>query len=156
MSSASRVYSIEPLRNEDLVAAAQCIAIDADAFPYASASFALHSTSAFVWIAREPGNPQVVGFVATRARLRIVHLDGLAVDSTRRRRGIGRALLEELVEDSRARGMRAIALHVSVANRAAIALYADEGFVVEGRRPGFYPATAFDTESDAYAMVLHL
>ena len=156
MSSTFRVCSVDSLRSDDLVAAAQCIAIDADAFPYASAPFALRSPSACVWVAREPSHPRVVGFVATRVRLGIVHVDGLAVDSTRRRLGIGRALLTELVEDSRARGMRAIALHVSVTNRAAIALYAAEGFVVEGRRPGFYPVTAFDGETDAYVMVLHL
>jgi ribosomal-protein-alanine N-acetyltransferase len=154
--SSSHVCSVQPLDGEDIVAAAQCIAIDADAFPYASAPFALHSASTYVWVAREPGYPRVIGFVATRARLGVMHVDGLAVDATRRRMGVARTLLRELIEVSRARGMHLLTLRVSVANRAAIALYVSEGFVVDGRLHRFYPAAAFGGEADAYAMARHL
>src|SRR5215472_2003325 len=123
MSSGSHVCSVQPLDDEDIVAAAQCIAIDADAFPYASAPFALHSASAYVWVAREPGYPRVIGFVATRGRLGVMHVDGLAVDATRRRLGVARRLLREVIDVSRARGMHLLTLRVSVANRAAIDLY---------------------------------
>jgi ribosomal protein S18 acetylase RimI-like enzyme len=85
-----------------------------------------------------------------------MHVDGLAVDATRRRLGVARTLLRELIEVSRARGMHLLTLRVSVANRAAIALYVSEGFVVDGRLHRFYPAAAFGGEADAYAMALHL
>jgi ribosomal protein S18 acetylase RimI-like enzyme len=156
MPFGSHVRSVEPLRDEDVVAAAQCIAIDAESFPYASAPFAFRAAETYVWVAREPGHLRVVGFVATHTRRGVMHIDGLAVDATHRRRGIGRALLREVVDVSRARAMHAVALHVSVANRTAVTLYVSEGFVVRGRLRGFYPAAAFDGETDAYAMVLHL
>src|ERR1700752_3114698 len=136
MPSRFQVSSVEPLREGDVIAAAQCITLDAEAFPYASAPFTLHSESSYVWVARDAGDARVIGFIATRARLVALHIDGLTVDSAYRRRGVGRALLREVIETSRARDIRMIALHVSVANRAAIALYNAEGFVVKGRLHG--------------------
>jgi ribosomal protein S18 acetylase RimI-like enzyme len=166
MPAAARILTIEPLACADIVAVAQCIAIDADVFPFASAQFGLRSASARIWVAREfanhrddtrsAGDRGVVGFVATRGRLGVLHVDGLAVDSALRRHGIGRALMREAVKHAHAEGMRAVALRVSVANGGAIALYRAEGFVVEGRLGGFYPAAAFHGEADAYAMVLLL
>jgi ribosomal protein S18 acetylase RimI-like enzyme len=154
MPSIARVCSVEPLGDDDVVAAARCIALDADAFPYASAPFGLRASTTYVWVARERGNPGVIGFIATRARPGVMHVDGLAVDATCRRRGVGRALLREVIEISPSRGLHRISLHVAVANRAAIALYTGEGFVVRGRLRRFYPAAAFDEGSDAYAMEL--
>jgi ribosomal protein S18 acetylase RimI-like enzyme len=156
MSAAARILNVEPLACADIVAVAQCIAIDADVFPFASAQFGLRSTSARIWVAREADERGVLGFIATRARRGALHVDGLAVDRAFRKRGIGRALVREVVGHGHAERMRAIALHVSVANDAAIALYRAERFVVEGRLRGFYPAAAFDGEVDAYAMVLPL
>jgi ribosomal protein S18 acetylase RimI-like enzyme len=156
MSARSRILAVEPLACTDLVAVAQCIAIDAEVFPFASAQFGLRSCSARIWVAREADYRGVLGFIATRARRGALHVDGLAVDRAARRRGIGRALVREVIRHGRAERMRAIALHVSVANDAAMALYRAERFVMEGRLRGFYPATAFDGEVDAYAMVLRL
>jgi ribosomal protein S18 acetylase RimI-like enzyme len=156
MPLGSHTVTVERLSWADLVAVAQCIAIDADAFPYASAQFALPSASACVWIAREARDARVLGFGAARPRSGALHIDGLAVDPASRRRSIGRTLLREVVTHAHAKGMRSVALRVSVANRAAIALYTAEGFLVERRLCGFYPATAFDGETDAYAMELLL
>jgi ribosomal-protein-alanine N-acetyltransferase len=156
MSTGARMLTVEPLACADIASVAQCIAIDADVFPFASAQFGLRSASARIWVAREAGYRGVLGFIATRARRGALHVDGLAVDRPFRRSGIGRALVREVVRHGRAEGMRAIALHVSVSNDAAIALYRAERFVVEGRLRGFYPAAAFDGEVDAYAMVLLL
>ena len=156
MPSAPHVCSVEPLGRGDVVAAAQCIAIDADTFPYASARFGLRSATTYVWVAREPGRPFVIGFVATRARMGVIHIDGLAIDATHRRRGVGRALLREVIQAALSRGMYRVTLHVSVANRVAIALYMSEGFVVRGRLRRFYPPSPFADETDAYAMDLSL
>jgi [ribosomal protein S18]-alanine N-acetyltransferase len=156
MAVGSLVFVVERLAGADIVAVAQCIAIDAEAFPYASAQFGMRSASARVWIAHESGVPRVLGFVAGRARNGVLHVGGLAVDRASRRRGLGRALMRDLVEHTRAEGLRAVALQVSVRNRAAIALYDAEGFAVVRRLRGFYPAAAFDGEADAYEMVLRL
>jgi ribosomal protein S18 acetylase RimI-like enzyme len=156
MAVGSYIVTIERLSSADLVAVAQCIAIDADAFPYASAQFALPSASACIWVAREERDPRVLGFAASRARYGTLHVDGLAVDAALRRRGVGRRLVRAVVGHARAEGLRSVALRVSIANRAAIALYTAEGFLKERRLRGFYPAAAFDGEMDAYAMELPL
>src|ERR1700730_10898621 len=126
MSAGARILTVEPLACANIGAVAQCIAIDADVFPFASAQFGLCSASARMWVAREADDRGVLGFVATRARRGALHVDGLGVERAARRRGIGRARVREVVRHGRAEGMRAIALHVSVANDAAIALYKAE------------------------------
>lgn len=154
------------LLDGDLVAIAQCIAIDADAFPYASAHFGTRSRSSRVWVARDAaddfaprrgGRQRVVGFAAARLRgkrgqAHLMHIEGLAVDPAARRQGIGRALVREAVADARARRLHAVALHVSVTNDAAIALYESEGFGISRKLPGFYPAGAFDGVTEALEM----
>ena len=150
--------TVEILDRADLVAMAQCMAIDAEAFPYASAQFGLKADSARQWVAREggEGRSRVVGFLAGRVRRRAMHVEGLAVEAGARRRGVGRALVRASVEYARATRLRAIGLHVSVANHAAIALYEAEGFDVAGKLRGFYPPAAFGGEADALEMRLRL
>jgi ribosomal protein S18 acetylase RimI-like enzyme len=149
------------LLDGDLVAIAQCIAIDADAFPYASAHFGARSRSGRVWIARDVADERqrVVGFLAARLRGRrgqahahLMHIEGLAVDQPARQQGIGRALVREAVADARSRRLHAVVLHVSVTNDAAIALYESEGFGISRKLPGFYPAGAFDGVTEAIEM----
>jgi ribosomal protein S18 acetylase RimI-like enzyme len=154
VAAAAGLLLVEPLAPEDIVGVAQCIAIDADAFPYPSTQFGVRSGSARACVARDAGGGRVLGFAAGRVRGGVLRLEGLAVDFGARRRGVGRALLREALARARAEGVRAVGLHVSVGNRAAIGLYESEGFVVERCLHGFYPAAAFDGEADAYEMAL--
>jgi ribosomal protein S18 acetylase RimI-like enzyme len=151
----------------DLVAMAQCMAIDADAFPYASAQFGARTASGRVWVARDdargPRGPagsgeaasRVIGFLAARVRRSAMHVEGLAVEERARRRGIARALVRVAVDHARAIGLGAVGLHVSVTNAAAVALYESEGFAIARTLRAFYPPTAFE-ERDAFQMVLKL
>ena len=63
---------------------------------------------------------------------------GLMVATDYRRRGIGRALLEEAVAWARAFGVRKIELHVFPWNEPALALYESYGFEREGYRKAHY------------------
>lgn len=83
----------------------------------------------------------ILGFAALAPRADgDVDLDGLFVDPQHWRRGVGRALVEHVVERVRHRG--AAALHV-VAGRAAEAFYASCGFARTGTRATrFGPALA--------------
>jgi RimJ/RimL family protein N-acetyltransferase len=63
---------------------------------------------------------------------------GLMVAATHRRRGIGRALLEQSVAWARQVGVRKLELHVFPHNEAAIALYDSFGFRREGYRKEHY------------------
>jgi RimJ/RimL family protein N-acetyltransferase len=63
---------------------------------------------------------------------------GLMVAEPYRRRGIGRALLEQAVRWARERGIAKLELHVFPHNDAAIALYESFGFEREGYRKAHY------------------
>lgn len=75
-----------------------------------------------------------------------VHVLNLAVDPGRRRRGIARRLLVDLLEEARARGVRSVTLEVRPSNAAALGLYRGLGFVRCGVRRGYYS----DTHEDAW------
>ena len=62
----------------------------------------------------------------------------LAVDARHRRRGVGAALLTQVIERSRRQGARQLFLEVGVDNPGARSLYAQAGFVEVGRRAGYY------------------
>jgi RimJ/RimL family protein N-acetyltransferase len=63
---------------------------------------------------------------------------GLMVAASHRRRGIGRALLEQAVEWAGQAGIRKLELHVFPWNDAAIRLYESFGFEREGLRRDHY------------------
>ena len=63
---------------------------------------------------------------------------GLMVAASHRRRGVGRALLEQAVDWARSAGVRKLELHVFPWNAPAIALYESFGFVREGFRREHY------------------
>ncbi|MFE9373371.1 GNAT family N-acetyltransferase [Streptomyces sp. NPDC006711] len=63
-------------------------------------------------------------------------IQGLEIDASARRRGVGRALLRAACETARAQGATRITLRVLGHNAPARALYEREGFVVEGVQPG--------------------
>jgi ribosomal protein S18 acetylase RimI-like enzyme len=60
------------------------------------------------------------------------------VAESHRRRGIGRALLDQAVDWARTAGVRKLELHVFPWNEPAIHLYESYGFVREGLRAGHY------------------
>jgi ribosomal-protein-alanine acetyltransferase len=95
-----------------------------------------------VLVAREGGEAErgaIVGMASARLLVDEAHVIRLAVDETARRRGIGRALLDGLVDWARAREASGMLLEVRASNAAAQALYVAAGFVADGRRPGYYP-----------------
>ena len=60
------------------------------------------------------------------------------VAASHRRRGVGRALLEQAVAWAESAGVRKLELHVFPWNEPAIALYESFGFEREGLRKGHY------------------
>nr|WP_241429373.1 ribosomal protein S18-alanine N-acetyltransferase [Agrococcus sp. ARC_14] len=76
------------------------------------------------------------------AGLRAVGVEGdvqtIAVRADARGRGIGRALLAELLEEASRRGVRELFLEVRADNPTARALYASVGFAEIGVRPRYY------------------
>ncbi len=99
---------------------------------------------------------KLLGFAVGKVILSAAHgvgeIESVAVDGTARRRGMGRALCEALVGWCREQGVSKIELEVRVGSNGAIALYEGLGFVVVGRRGGYYR----DPDEDAVLMQLRL
>src|SRR3990170_6749424 len=66
------------------------------------------------------------------------HINTLAVDPSRRRRGLATALLEHVLADLAAEGARRATLEVRRSNTAALRLYERLGFFVAAVRPNYY------------------
>lgn len=148
--------AIRELALTDIVAIAQCIVIDAEAFPYASVTFGFRPTKAHVWTARGDAPPEVpgrvLGFVSAIVRGRGQYIEALAVERGSRRHGIGRALLAAAMAHASRAHLEGVRLHVWVNNRSAIELYLSSGFVVRSRARNFYRPGLFEGSSDAYEM----
>jgi ribosomal-protein-alanine N-acetyltransferase len=79
------------------------------------------------------------GFASARLLVDEAHVVRIAVDTDRRRQGIGRSLLDGLTVWAIESHAAALLLEVRASNDAALGLYAGAGMHVEGRRPRYYP-----------------
>ena len=70
------------------------------------------------------------------------HLLNLCVRQEERNSGLGRKMVEFLVNQARRRGMQSIFLEVRESNTAAIHLYQSLGFNEVGMREEYYPAAS--------------
>jgi [ribosomal protein S18]-alanine N-acetyltransferase len=87
-------------------------------------------------VARE--RKRAVGFAVMRFGDERAHLILLAVLPAYQRRGIGRRMIEWLVESALVAGMASIHVELRASNRAAYALYRSVGFSETLRVPGYY------------------
>jgi ribosomal-protein-alanine N-acetyltransferase len=81
-----------------------------------------------------------------------LHVVSVAVADSRRRQGIGRALMVGLIESPEAAGAVIATLEVRAGNEAAQALYRSFGFRPIALRPRYYP----DNQEDAVVMLCDL
>lgn len=91
---------------------------------------------------------KVVGYLCLWEIGREIHITNIAVDPDWRRRGIARALIRDMLEGARHRGITQVFLEVRPNNVEALGLYERFGFRVIGRRKGYY----VDTGEDALVM----
>ena len=82
------------------------------------------------------------------------HILNICVSEAMRGRGVGRQMLNLLLERSRQAGMSEVFLEVRPSNMHAIALYQSMGFIEVGRRKAYYQAT--DGREDALVLKLSL
>ncbi len=76
--------------------------------------------------------------LAVRREGKTARIYSLAVEPSRGRRGVGRALLQACERWARGQGRVALRLEVRYDNAAAIALYEKLGYRQFGRYPGYY------------------
>jgi ribosomal-protein-alanine N-acetyltransferase len=98
------------------------------------------------WVMREAG--RALGYLCLWEIADELHITNVAVHPTWRRQGIGRTLLQGVLDDARQRKLRLVVLEVRPSNTEARTLYEGFGFRVIGRRRGYY----YDTGEDALVM----
>lgn len=86
----------------------------------------------------------IVGFIAASRVFDQAEVLNMAVAAKRRRRGIGRRLLEEACRRLSAAGARSVWLEARVSNLPAIRLYASLGFTACKTRQNYYSNPAED------------
>lgn len=87
-------------------------------------------------VAEEDG--KVVGYIGSYHCHPEGYVTNVAVAPEMRRRGIGRALVEELIARGKGLSLSFWTLEVRESNEGAIALYSSIGFKKVGKRPRFY------------------
>ena len=91
----------------------------------------------FVFVIRTPEMP-VAGFCAFWKVVDQIHINNLAIHPQARQRGLGKVLLERVLEEATAMGAPHATLEVRRSNDAARRLYERAGFTVAGVRTSYY------------------
>lgn len=131
------MVQIELMKPDDL---AEVAALEAMIFslPWSEKSLeeSLEQEHYLFLVARESG--AVLGYVGAYFALDEADITNIAIHPKYRRRGIGQALMEQLIVQAKKRGAAGISLEVRIGNVAARALYERMGFSMSGIRKNFY------------------
>jgi len=95
---------------------------------------------------------RIAGYIVARETAGELHINNVAVRAQYRRRGIGIALLGQVIDEARRLGVKTAFLEVRSGNFAAQALYDRCGFKAIARRANYYS----DPREDAVVMSLIL
>jgi ribosomal-protein-alanine N-acetyltransferase len=104
------------------------------------------------WVYESEG--EVVGYAVMMSVLDEAHLLNISIAGERQGQGLGRALLNHLIDTARRYGATMMFLEVRPSNKNAIALYESIGFNEFSIRKGYYPA--HNGREDAILMGLAL
>ena len=107
----------------------------------------LYQDFAHLLLAEEKG--EILGFADLHVVSDDAHVNEIGVREDARRRGIGSALMERMLDVCRRKGAVRVSLEVRTGNLPAIGLYEKYGFRTAGRRKNFYR----DPAEDGYTMV---
>jgi ribosomal-protein-alanine N-acetyltransferase len=102
------------------------------------ALFAAHAPLRIALVARFENDDQVGGFLIASCVTDDWEIENIVVKENRKRRGIGTALVGQLVADAQAAGARSVILEVRESNVPARRLYESIGFTCEARRKLYY------------------
>lgn len=143
-----------PMRVEDL-GEVQAIEDSVYPHPWTRGNF-LDSlyTGYDTWILRDAAG-KLIGYFLLMPALDEAHLLNITVHGGLHGQGIGRGLLDKVVQLSRAKDMHSILLEVRPSNARALAVYLRYGFKQIGLRKDYYPARDGKRE-DAIVMRLAL
>ena len=99
-------------------------------------------------------NSEVIGHCVMSVAVGESHILNLAIHPEYQGQGLGRRLLDHMLDIARRHHATSIFLEVRVSNRAAAALYDSMGFNEIGRRNGYYPADKGREDAILYGLEL--
>jgi len=144
--------TISTLSSTDLPDAWQ-IEKRAHAFPWSEKTFTSNQGERYLNV-KLTVDDAMAAFAITQVVLDEATLFNIAVDPAFQRRGLGRELLEHVIDEVEKRGVATLWLEVRASNAAAIALYGSLGFNEATIRRNYYPTV--DGHEDAIVMALPL
>jgi [ribosomal protein S18]-alanine N-acetyltransferase len=145
---------IRPMRTGDVL---EVVAIERDsyAFPWSEGIFRDCLRVGYVCQVVTLGR-QVLAYGVMSVGAGEAHILNLCVHAQLRCRGVGRRLLQVLIERAAAAGMLAAFLEVRPSNTAAIRLYLSLGFEQVGMRRGYYQAHNGREDAAVLKLALHV
>lgn len=142
--------TISSLSQTDLPSALR-IEQRAHAFPWSEQTLASNQGERYLNL-QLTVDGEMAAFAITQIVLDEATLFNIAVDPAYQRRGLGRELLEQVVDEVEKRGVVTLWLEVRASNAAAIALYESMGFNEATIRRNYYPTA--EGREDAIIMAL--
>lgn len=131
------MLSIRNMSSEDVEQAA---ALEAEVFtlPWTAQDFAQALCCGYAYYLVAEEEEYLLGICGLRNIVGEGEITNVAVRQSRRNMGIGRAMMEGLLQRGLEEGIKAFTLEVRESNEAAIRLYETLGFRTEGIRRSFY------------------
>lgn len=145
-------YQFRPMQMDDLDAV---MAIEPYIYPYpwTRGNFSDSLSSGYsAWVLM--ANEKIIGYALVMMVLDEAHLLNLSVAKPYQKQGLGRLLLEYMIQIARNKQAANMFLEVRPSNISAIALYENMGFNEMAIRRGYYPAA--NGREDAVLMGLAL
>jgi len=105
-------------------------------YPWSRGNFTDALANGYLCSVDERG--EIRGYVVLMPLVDEAELLNIGVAAGQQRKGLGRAMLREMLEAARAKNMRCVFLEVRASNAAALALYRSAGFIKIGVRRGYY------------------
>lgn len=138
------MIKIRPFQSSDLDAV---VAIETKNFslPWSAQSFLDCSRWKEFWFYVAEQNKKIIGYFVAQVVGDEAELHNIAVDPACQKKGVGQAMLDAFLKQTKNGGVQNIFLMVRPSNQVAIHLYQKSGFELIDRRPKYYE----DTREDA-------
>ena len=102
------------------------------------------------WVVEDEG--EIVGYGLLSVAANEAHILNLCIKPEKQRQGLGRRMMEHLIEQAKKLMTHSVYLEVRVSNHGAFDLYQKLGFSVIGHRKDYYPH--MDGREDALVLEL--
>lgn len=140
-------FTVRAMSEEDID---EVLDIESVSFPvpWCRAHFVaeLESTYSFSMVATDFSG-KIIGYICPMIVLDEGHILNVAVHPGFRGKGLGKFLVQKVIDDCRSNGAEYVFLEVRVSNSVAVNLYRHIGFVITGRRKRYY-----ENGEDAFIM----